>query len=194
MFGIGHSATSCTATPSYYPLSEDMYLVDCPGFGDSDTYKEFPNLTLVHQVIKYARSLIICFVVKTSTIEASAGSDYLKVMTAIYRVLSQEGVDNSKLFLQPLINEPQGFKSQKLLENKLAAPIKIIEQKKEAYENNETRHPAFNLYKGSEYPRTNELSGMLKLLQSVIESYRVISPMEDPKHFKKYSEDRVFSI
>ena len=37
-----------TADPSFYPMRDEIQLVDCPGFGDSNKYKEFPNMTMVN--------------------------------------------------------------------------------------------------------------------------------------------------
>lgn len=70
MFQIGHSTKSCTQIPGYYPLSDSLYLVDAPGFGDSNIFLEFPNLTLIHEVIKHANKVTICVVLKGSTIDA----------------------------------------------------------------------------------------------------------------------------
>lgn len=38
VFEVGHESVSCTRVPSFYPLDEQeqLFLVDCPGFGDSD--------------------------------------------------------------------------------------------------------------------------------------------------------------
>ena len=45
MFAVTRRATSCTEVPGYYPLDgkDDTFLVDCPGFGDSNQYLELPN-------------------------------------------------------------------------------------------------------------------------------------------------------
>jgi predicted GTPase len=54
VFTIGQEAIGCTGVPSFAPLDENesVFLVDCPGFGDSDESKEVPNMALVHQIIK----------------------------------------------------------------------------------------------------------------------------------------------
>ena len=73
MFEVGHESFSCTKTPSFYPLDGDVketFLVDCPGFGDSDVFSEFPNMTLIRKVVSAAKQAIICFVIKASSIEA----------------------------------------------------------------------------------------------------------------------------
>lgn len=50
VFQIGHGSESCTEAPNFVALDQagDLFLVDCPGFSDSNKYKELPNLTLVH--------------------------------------------------------------------------------------------------------------------------------------------------
>lgn len=108
VFTIGHEAISCTSTPSFYPCKEDKdtYFVDCPGFGDTDPYKEFPNMTLIHEIIKHANKVTICMVVKGACLDINRGSAFLQVLTSIMRILSDSGLDQSSALILPLINEP----------------------------------------------------------------------------------------
>ena len=92
VFSIGHSSTSHTSIPGFYEIEEDLFLVDCPGFGDSDRYNELPNMTLVHKVIQSAKSVVFCFVVKGASIESKRGARYLEVMTSLARMMSSKGV------------------------------------------------------------------------------------------------------
>ena len=73
VFDIGHEASSKTQTPGFHPLSDDgqVMLVDAAGFGDSDPYSEFPNMTLVNHAVKNARSVIVCFVIQGSSIQSN---------------------------------------------------------------------------------------------------------------------------
>lgn len=45
MFKIGDKVVSCTQSPGFCPIVDDRdtYLVDCPGFGDSNKFLELPN-------------------------------------------------------------------------------------------------------------------------------------------------------
>lgn len=63
-----------TADPNFIQMAEDgTMLIDCPGFGDSNKYKEFPNMTLVNRIVATAKSVTIALVIKGSSIEASNG-------------------------------------------------------------------------------------------------------------------------
>ena len=79
VYKIGHGVTSCTGTPNYHPLTDDgeLMLVDCAGFGDTNQYQEFPNMTMVNYILQNARSLVICFIIKGSSIESLNGARYV---------------------------------------------------------------------------------------------------------------------
>lgn len=77
-----------TQVPGFYPLNDDVFLVDAPGFGDSNTYLEFPNQTLIHEVIKNANKVVICVVLKGSNIDSQRGSGYLGLMTSVLRLMT----------------------------------------------------------------------------------------------------------
>lgn len=104
VFSIGHEATGHTGVPGFFELEPDLYLVDCPGFSDSNKYNELPNMTLVHKVIQKAKSVVFCFVVKGSTLQTSRGEGYLEVMTSLSRMMSKKGVENATESLQVIIN------------------------------------------------------------------------------------------
>lgn len=129
LFGVGHEATSCTSIPSFHPLDakETTFLVDCPGFGDSDCFKELPNATLVHQVIKSASTVTICLVVKGASLQSSHGTGYMQVMTTIKRMLSQSGINNGKTVLLPLINQPNAFRASGALQKSLRKPADVLQ-------------------------------------------------------------------
>ena len=88
MFQISDKATSCTQVPGVWPLNDDAMLVDCPGFGDSNETLEFPNQTLIHQVVRKAKVVIVCIILKGATLDSGRGSAYISIMTAVSRMLS----------------------------------------------------------------------------------------------------------
>lgn len=52
-------------------------LVDAAGFGDSDTFSEYLNMTLVNHIVKNARSVVVCFVIKAQMIQSNDGDKYV---------------------------------------------------------------------------------------------------------------------
>ena len=183
MFQIGHEARSCTQDPNYHPIADgsNCFVIDCPGFGDTSIYAEFPNLTLIRQVVRSARKLAVCFIIKGSSLSANRGDGYVRVITQLVRILSQEGVENCKAILLPLINEAQGFRTQKALEKALNNPIEILEQKLDAVKKGDTTNEALTKFNGALYPQLDEIPAMLKLLKHCATDYKVISPMEIDK-------------
>ena len=114
MFEIGHGALSCTSLPGYFPLGFDIYLVDCPGLGDSDKYAEYPNQTLVREIIKNAAEVIVAVVIKGASLEAARSEGLLRLMTSVLRMLTPEkGVRSSRAFIVPLINKAENYKTGK---------------------------------------------------------------------------------
>lgn len=93
MFRIGDDVISCTSLPGFHPLDDETYLVDCPGLGDSNEYREFPNQTQVHQIIMQASQVVIVVVAKGASLEADRGKGLLRLMTALLRMLSDKGIE-----------------------------------------------------------------------------------------------------
>lgn len=134
MFEIGHTSTSCTDIPGYFPLDDkqSVYLVDAAGFGDSNVYAEFPNQTLVHEVVKNARRVIFCLVIRASTVDSARGSQYLQMMTSVMRMLSAKGIERCDRFVLPIINNVAVYKKPKSLESALTKPAQAMREKFEA--------------------------------------------------------------
>lgn len=131
MFDISDKSMSCTQVPGYYPLDskEQIFLVDCPGFGDSNQFAEFPNQTLVHELIMNSRSTHICVVVRGTTIEAARGDRFLKVITSILRFLSPNGVQNCTKLVTMLVNNTGSFRKPKALEGAIGKLEQFLQEK-----------------------------------------------------------------
>ena len=189
MYKIGHGATSSTGVPTVSQLrGSERYLIDCPGFGDSDIFKEFPNQTMIHHLLLNAKSVTICMVIKGSTIEASRGAQYLQTMTSVLRMLSEHGVANSETFLVPIITNPNNFRSARALESALSKPIELMHEKIEAMNNQSSDLAVLAQYQGPHYPGPSELEPLSKLLDAVLTNYRVVSPTDDKNEFANFPD------
>lgn len=136
LFKSSSGSISCTQVPNFEQLpGKDIYLCDTPGFGDSNIDLEFPNQTLIHEVVKHANRVVICIVLRGSSIESQRGASYLAIMTSILRMLSKDGVNASKAFIVPLINLAGNFRSERQLETALRRPIDFLKQKAQAIQN-----------------------------------------------------------
>lgn len=71
VFQVGHNITSMTAAPGFYPLddAETTFLADCPGFGDSDIFKEIPNMTFIAELMKVASHVTIALCLRSSSLD-----------------------------------------------------------------------------------------------------------------------------
>lgn len=134
MFEIGHKVTSCTETPGYVPLIEGKYLVDAPGLADANALKEYPNQTIIHHLCMSAKSVSILLVLKGADIEANRGKHLIMMLTAISRVLSDNGHMMASNIILPLINKAFSFKSVKIVEVAFQKVIDLLEMKLAAYQ------------------------------------------------------------
>ena len=87
MFYIGDGLLAGTKIPGFYPLEtdKDHFFVDAPGAGDANAADEFPNMTIVHDIISHAKAVTIVFVFTSSDLEANRGENFLRLSTALYR-------------------------------------------------------------------------------------------------------------
>lgn len=109
-------------------------------------------MTIIHEIIKHASKVIICFNVAASTLDIQSGANYLKTITAVQRLLSDQGLQNLHVLTLPLISQANNFRSSKQMHNKLKEPIDILTLKKEAIDNNDIDHQTMNIYQGDEFP------------------------------------------
>lgn len=96
MFEIGVSSVSCTKLPSFVPLDADKqtYIVDCPGFLDSNEYDELPNMTLINYIVQKAASVLVLVNISGASIESDGSKVLLKTLTSVLRLLQETGVEN----------------------------------------------------------------------------------------------------
>jgi hypothetical protein len=79
MFKIGHGVVSQTETPGYCVLKgidenkEEVYLIDCPGFNDSNRSKEYSNRTTVHNIIMHAKTVKFCMLFTADNFTSERG-------------------------------------------------------------------------------------------------------------------------
>lgn len=141
-----------------------MFLADAPGFGDSNIYTEIPNMTLVYEVMKVASHVTIALVLKGSSFECEKGKTFIQMMTSISRILSAEGIDQSKLVLLPLINEASELTSQKRLEHRIDLCMQLMDLKKAAIDNQDFNAEVLSTMNSSNYPSYAEMDQVKRLM------------------------------
>ena len=107
MFVIGHNAASCTETPGFYDVDSSngkFYFVDCPGFSDNNRNLEFPNRTIVHKIMREAKSVKICLVINYNELTCRRSQFALEVLCTVSRLFTKSGVESGKLII-PVINQ-----------------------------------------------------------------------------------------
>lgn len=136
-----------------------------------------------------ANSVTICLIVKGATLDVKKGEDFVKLATSVMRILSVDGVENNNTILLPLINEAHAFRNSKALENKLTRPIDLLQGKLTSMQNGDLDSEEANVFTGVEFPQQEEIETMIKLLRSLVQNYRCISPIDNPKHLKKFEKE-----
>ena len=186
MFKIGGDVTSCTALPGFYPLSDDTYLVDCPGLGDSNEYLEFPNQTQVHQIISQASQVLIVVVVKGASLEAERAEGLLRLLTSLLRMLSEKGIEDSHKFIIPLINNANNFRSYQPIDTIFQTTMDFLENKAKTFaeaevldETNKEYMKVKDQYSGLQYPSLNELVPAHKLMCVMKKKSLCIDPKDE---------------
>lgn len=86
MFKIGSDVTSCTEIPGYSPfgptgIERETFLIDCPGFADSNQKKEYSNMTMIHDLLKKSNKITFNLVFKGADIEASRSKGTIQILT-----------------------------------------------------------------------------------------------------------------
>lgn len=188
MFKIGHETHSCTSTPGYYPLDQEkehnLFLVDCPGFGDSNEFLELPNQTMIHQIVANAKAVLICVVVKGCNIDSSRGAGYLSVMTSVQRMLSKTGLSNKQLVMT-LINNPNNFSGIKGIQSGIHKVIELMKARAKAISDGDHESDLINQFAGSQYPDVNELDDAAIVFENVLATFCCVDPENDlSKKFK----------
>ena len=189
MFKIGDDMTSCTALPGFFPLGDDVYLVDCPGLGDSNEYLEFPNQTQVHQIISQASQVMVVVVVKGASLEAARSEGLLRLMTSLLRMLSDKGIKEADHYIIPLINNANNFRTFKQIETAFQKTMDFLQQKYEILSSvdltkglDETNPEYMRIkdqYSGVQYPNQEELGKAFSLMRVLKDKFRCIDPMDE---------------
>lgn len=87
LFKTSSASLSCTGIPGVESLGNDIFLVDCPGFGDTDRYEEYPNITSIHLLMKSCKSFKILVCLDTAML-AHRGKQFLAQVTKLSRLFN----------------------------------------------------------------------------------------------------------
>lgn len=184
MFKIGHEANSCTETPGYCELpgkdGESVWLVDCPGLNDTNATKEYSNRTAVHSICQKAKTVKICVLMTGGMYEGNRGSDVVKMLTTLSRLLSDNGRYQLNHMFSPFLTKADMIKSPNVLKNKTNGILEVLTEKirvlKKAILKGELTAKeldAKDQYSGDEFPRPGEELKFVKYILN--ESYGLMN-------------------
>lgn len=81
-------------------------------------------------------------------------------MTSVGRILSDLGVQKSKMVLLPIIIDPDTVGSPKKLESAMRRPMEVLRMKAEAIEKQDLKAEVLDQYTGINCPSHDELDKM----------------------------------
>lgn len=147
-FEVGNGSCSVTSRPNFMQLEgTDFLLVDFPGLNDSDPYFDLPNMCTLRTLIANAAKVVLCFVVRGSSLAADRSAPFLRQITAASRMLSEQGVRSASHVILTLVNEPSRFGPSL----KMSAVVDFLKIKKQAVASGEDSDILHEL-DGAEYP------------------------------------------
>lgn len=103
----------------------------------------------------------------------------METITSISRILNDEGIEQSKLVLMPLINEPCEIGSQKKIDHKMNELIRVLDLKMDAIDRKDFNADCMSQYSGSAYPSYSELKRVRKLMEFVRDNYTCVQPLDE---------------
>ena len=177
MFKIGDTSSSCTVMPGFYPFDSSTYLVDCPGLGDSNPHLEFPNQTLVHNVIKHANKVMFLIVLRGADLESERQKVFLRLVATITRMLSDSGVAACDAFIRPVINNPDNLKTKKRIETIMNTVVSFLDRKEQAFENGDTDFQ--QQFAETIYPQPGEFRRCIQVVEAIKHGFVCVSPIDD---------------
>ena len=121
---------SKTGKPNFQAIDDEgsAYLVDCPGFFDTNKEVEYPNAYAIRQVILHAKSVKICIIIDCPTLEINRGADIFKIYTRIFRMLKAEPSDYES-FVKVYINKAHSYDSARILSHKLGGFKEMLKKR-----------------------------------------------------------------
>lgn len=107
LFEIFETITSGTSTPGFAQLpNSNTFLVDTPGAHDSNADAEYPNQTIIYNMIRHARTVKLILAFQFADIDDQRGKNLLAMATLVYRMFKHGSIlnDLSKLIIPILSN------------------------------------------------------------------------------------------
>ena len=130
LFTIGQGLCSVTQVPGHCQLTDDVYLVDCPGMFDSNPFSDFIHQGVLQKIIANAAQVIICLVMQTSTLDAGRGGAFDKIIAASSRLLTEHGTHHASSFIVPLFNKIS--MGEPKIKSQIQESIDFVKQKQTA--------------------------------------------------------------
>lgn len=163
-----------------------MYFVDCPGFSDNNKNKEFPNRTIVHKIMREAKTVKICLVINYNELICRKGEYALEVMTTISRLFSDKGIESGNLII-PVINQASEMEAKiTMIDHKfkrtldfIKEKIKVVKKKEDGGDLTYEEEDILNQFNGSDFPTETELTSLCTFLEYMLKNYIVLDPVDD---------------
>lgn len=134
-FEIGNEMQSCTECPSFYPVEDSqgraVWLVDAPGFGDSNPDKEYANMSSLQHILRNAREVNIWTLATHVSTSGQRGAKFLNFVTSAVRAINKESLNHLKTLVVPLMSKSPNSRSTtiKAVEKGMRAVEEVIIKK-----------------------------------------------------------------
>ena len=125
---------SCTECPSRYPINTPdgriVYLVDAPGFGDSDVDKEYPNISSLQHIMRNSEKVSFWTLAAYDSIESKRGAGFLAFATSVARVVDKTGLNSLGELALPLLSKMKAKRLPKMgVEKGMVAMDDVIKKR-----------------------------------------------------------------
>ena len=145
---------------------DNLYLLDCPGFSDTNKHKEFPNVTSILNTMKHAKSLRVTLLVTWSGLDANRGQGVFGLMRNVGALLQGAGFTRLLVCFNRVVN--RRGKGHKAIASKIGYMKDLLATDQLAIVNQDSMH----------VPVTDELATQLiNLIEKTSKEFKVIDPL-----------------
>ena len=140
---------------------------------------------MIHEICKYAKSVVLCLVIRGASLENDRSAGFLRIMTSVMRMLSDAGRERCKMYVLPLLNNVNNFARLKQVQNKIQSSIDFMKLKQEAIEDqsnngfNQEKLKLLDQYGGAQYPGYHEYEDIQIILNSFMENFKCVDPCDE---------------